>query len=93
MSGLRRDQSKSRSETPIVLATDGPLKVHPLADWNARDVYRYLELHHVPVYVGLLEGKADQRAVVVDALDGRPWDELSDSVTRRLGEVRSHLNG
>jgi len=48
VSGLRRDQSKSRSETPIVLATDGPLKVHPLADWNARDVYRYLELHHVP---------------------------------------------
>ncbi|MBK6309788.1 MAG: restriction endonuclease [Candidatus Microthrix sp.] len=50
-------------------------------------------LQHVPVYAGLLEGKADQRAVVIDALDGRPWDELSDSVTRRLGEVRAHLNG
>ena len=36
------------SETPIVLAIVGPLKVQPLADWNARDVYRYLELHHVP---------------------------------------------
>ena len=51
------------------------------------------ELHHVPVHVGLLEGGDQQRAVVIDALDGRPWDELSDSVTRRLGEVRAHLNG
>ncbi len=50
-------------------------------------------LEHVPVYVGLLEGGSDQRAVVIDALDGRPWDELSDSVTRHLGEVRSHLDG
>ena len=48
VSGLRRDQSKARGETPILLGTDGPVKVHPLADWNARDVYQYLKLHHVP---------------------------------------------
>lgn len=51
------------------------------------------ELHHVPVHVGLLEGGTEQRAVVIDALDGRPWDELSDSFTRRLGEIRARLNG
>ncbi|MBK6534577.1 MAG: phosphoadenosine phosphosulfate reductase family protein [Deltaproteobacteria bacterium] len=40
VSGLRRDQSKSRSETPIVLATDRPLKVHP-SPTGTPDVYRY----------------------------------------------------
>lgn len=48
VSGLRRDQSKTRAETPIVLETDGPVKVHPLADWNSKDVYQYLKLHKVP---------------------------------------------
>lgn len=48
VSGLRRDQSKTRAETPILLDTDGPLKVHPLADWNSREVYQYLTLHKVP---------------------------------------------
>ena len=50
-------------------------------------------LQHVPVHVGLLEANAEQRAIVIDALDGRPWEELSDSVTRHLGEVRAHLDG
>ena len=56
VSGLRRDQSKTRSETPIALRTEGPLKVHPLADWSARDVYRYLEAHGVPEHPMFEEG-------------------------------------
>jgi phosphoadenosine phosphosulfate reductase len=56
VSGLRRDQSKTRSETPIALRTDGPLKVHPLADWTARDVYRYLKEHDVPEHPMFEEG-------------------------------------
>lgn len=48
VSGLRRDQSPTRAATPIVLATDGPVKVHPIADWHARDVYQYLQAHGVP---------------------------------------------
>jgi phosphoadenosine phosphosulfate reductase len=56
VSGLRRDQSKTRAETPILLGTDGPLKVHPLADWSARDVYRYLKEHEVPEHPMFEEG-------------------------------------
>jgi phosphoadenosine phosphosulfate reductase len=56
VSGLRRDQSKTRAETPILLSTDGPVKVHPLADWTARDVHRYLELHGVPEHPMFEEG-------------------------------------
>ena len=48
VSGLRRDQSSTRAATPIVLGTDGPTKVHPLADWSARDVYRHLAEHGIP---------------------------------------------
>ncbi|MDP3278830.1 MAG: phosphoadenylyl-sulfate reductase [Deltaproteobacteria bacterium] len=48
VSGLRRDQSQTRADTPIVLETlDGPVKVHPLADWSRRDIYRYQESHHI----------------------------------------------
>lgn len=48
VSGLRRDQSSSRAATPIVLETDGVVKVHPLADWSRRDVFRYQQSHGVP---------------------------------------------
>jgi phosphoadenosine phosphosulfate reductase len=49
VSGLRRDQGPTRAATPVLLATaDGPLKVHPIADWTSRDVYRYLRDHDVP---------------------------------------------
>jgi phosphoadenosine phosphosulfate reductase len=49
VSGLRRDQSRTRAATPILLETvDGPIKVHPIADWTSRDVYRYLQTHGIP---------------------------------------------
>ncbi len=49
LSGLRRDQSSTRSDTPILLPTrEGPVKVHPLADWSRRDVYRYQQERSIP---------------------------------------------
>ena len=49
LSGLRRDQSSARASTPVVMPTvGGPTKVHPLVDWTARDVYRYLKDHALP---------------------------------------------
>ncbi len=39
-----------------MLPTDGPVKVHPIADWSARDVYRYLKEHGVPEHPMFEEG-------------------------------------
>jgi phosphoadenosine phosphosulfate reductase len=46
--GLRRDQSESRSHTPFVHVQKGKLKICPFADWPANDVELYLRLWEVP---------------------------------------------
>ncbi len=48
VSGLRRSQGAERANTPVLLLTDGPAKVHPLADWSARDIYQHLTAHNLP---------------------------------------------
>lgn len=47
-SGLRREQSQSRADTPFVEFSNGRYKVHPIADWSSRDVWRYLQQHDLP---------------------------------------------
>jgi phosphoadenosine phosphosulfate reductase len=48
VSGLRRDQSKARAETPILLvADDGVVKVHPLATMTAREADAYMTAHAI----------------------------------------------
>lgn len=49
VSGLRRDQGKTRVHVPILQPTeDGPTKVHPLATMTAADVQAYMKLHGIP---------------------------------------------
>lgn len=58
VSGLRRDQSKARSDTAILLPTEdatlgradgtGPVKVHPLATMTAAEAKAYLVDHAIP---------------------------------------------
>jgi phosphoadenosine phosphosulfate reductase len=49
VSGLRRDQSKTREHVPILQPTnDGPVKVHPLATMTAAEANAYLETHGIP---------------------------------------------
>ena len=49
--GLRRDQAETRADVPKVeRGLAGPLKICPLADWNAGDVEEYIALHDVPVH-------------------------------------------
>lgn len=49
-SGLRRDQSGERAETPFVQPSGDRFKVHPIADWTDRDVYEYLRQHDLPYH-------------------------------------------
>ncbi len=48
--GLRRSQSTSRRDTPIVELRNGRYKVSPLADWNDRDIWVYLKQHGLPYH-------------------------------------------
>ncbi len=50
ISGVRRDQSASRAETPKLHwdARNERWKANPLADWSEEDVWRYLIEHDVP---------------------------------------------
>ncbi len=48
--GLRRQQSASRAQTPIVQRRGERFKVSPIADWNDRDVWRYLKAHDLPYH-------------------------------------------
>lgn len=61
ISGLRRDQSPMRSETPIVEAQllpsgDEVMKIHPLAHWTREDVATYVTEHSIPTHPLLENG-------------------------------------
>lgn len=49
-SGLRRSQSVSRKDTAFVQWRDDRYKFHPIADWNDRDVHRYLVENDLPYH-------------------------------------------
>jgi phosphoadenosine phosphosulfate reductase len=49
VSGLRRDQSRTREHVPILQPTqDGPVKVHPLATLTSAEAAAYMEAHAIP---------------------------------------------
>ncbi len=48
--GLRRSQTAGRSRTPFVQQSGDRFKVHPIADWSDRDVFRYLQKHDLPYH-------------------------------------------
>jgi phosphoadenosine phosphosulfate reductase len=63
ISGIRRDQSPLRAETPIVEAQMLPsgnevLKIHPLAHWSKQQVDDYLAEHDIPTHPLLEQGFA-----------------------------------
>jgi len=50
MSGLRRAESPSRAEAPILsLDLRGLVKINPIANWSDLDVQGYIKDHDVPV--------------------------------------------
>jgi phosphoadenosine phosphosulfate reductase len=58
--GLRRDESPTRANTPVVHfeAARGRVKVNPLAAWSQADVDTYISRWHVPVNPLLSQGFA-----------------------------------
>ena len=60
LSGLRRDQSEGRADTPIASwnAKFGIVKVNPLANWSARQTWAYVLENHIPYNPLLDQGYA-----------------------------------
>jgi phosphoadenosine phosphosulfate reductase len=56
VSGLRRDQSDTRKDTPFVAVQRGKIKFTPFADWPQEDVEMYLRLWEVPEHPLAAEG-------------------------------------
>jgi phosphoadenosine phosphosulfate reductase len=49
ISGVRRDQGKTREHVPILQPTEGgPVKVHPLATMTRAEADAYMEAHGIP---------------------------------------------
>jgi phosphoadenosine phosphosulfate reductase len=50
ISGIRRDQSPSRANTPKVEWSGrfGVWKIHPLADWDEKRVWGYINVNEIP---------------------------------------------
>jgi phosphoadenosine phosphosulfate reductase len=50
ISGIRRDQSPSRVGTPKLEWSEryGVWKIHPLADWDEKRVWAYIEINAIP---------------------------------------------
>ncbi len=50
ISGIRRDQSPSRSGTPKVQWSEryGVWKIHPLADWDEQRIWAYIRVNEIP---------------------------------------------
>jgi phosphoadenosine phosphosulfate reductase len=48
--GLRRSQASTRADAPVLELKHGRWKVHPLIDWNDRDVRDYLKRHDLPYH-------------------------------------------
>ncbi len=76
--GLRRDHSDSRAETPKVSKTsrDGRdiLKVAPLAEWTGDDVWRYIREHEVP-YNKLYDKSYTSIGCVICTTPTRPGED------------------
>jgi len=54
--GVRREQAASRANVPFLDWSGDRWKVHPIADWTDRDVYRYLKQHDLPYHPLWKEG-------------------------------------
>ena len=60
ISGLRRDQSEGRADTPIVSwnAKFGVVKVNPLANWTENETWAYIAANKIPYNPLLDQGYA-----------------------------------
>jgi phosphoadenosine phosphosulfate reductase len=83
--GLRRQQSRSRAETPVLERRHGRWKLHPIVDWSDRDVGQYLQRHGLPYHPLWDQGYVS----IGDTHTTRRWEPgMRDEDTRFFGLKR-----
>lgn len=50
LAGLRRTQASTREALPVVQRQNKVTKIHPIIDWDNRQVHRYLTQHGLPYH-------------------------------------------
>jgi len=50
LAGLRRSQSSTRNHLQVVMKQKKLTKIHPIIDWNDRDIYHYLSNNNLPYH-------------------------------------------
>ena len=50
LSGLRRDQSRSRQDLRVIQQQKRTFKVHPILDWTEKDIYTYMRERDLPFH-------------------------------------------
>lgn len=84
ISGLRREQSSTREHLEVMVRQNKVVKVHPIIDWSAKDVYHYLTKHDLPYHPLWEEG-------YVSVGDWHSTSKLSDAGSEeatRFGGVK-----
>jgi phosphoadenosine phosphosulfate reductase len=85
ITGLRRVQSNSRADTPLVQMQKGFVKLNPLADWSDQQVWRYMRDHDLPQHPLLEQGYVS----IGDVHTTRRWEPgMSQEQTRFFGVKR-----
>ena len=83
--GLRRDQSGSRANLPVLGVQRGVFKVLPIIDWDNRKIHQYLEQHKLKYHPLWDEGYLS----VGDTHTTRKWEPgMAEEETRFFGLKR-----
>ncbi|MEZ9231725.1 phosphoadenylyl-sulfate reductase [Vibrio amylolyticus] len=84
-SGLRREQSASRANLPILSLQNGVFKFLPVIDWTNKDVHYYLEEHGLTYHPLREEGYLS----VGDTHTSKKWEPgMNEEETRFFGLKR-----
>ena len=50
LSGIRRQQAKTRGDRPVAERQNRVMKIYPIIDWDNRSVHHYLDQHDLPYH-------------------------------------------
>lgn len=85
IAGLRREQSSSRAQLPVLAVQRGVFKLLPIVDWSNREVYQYLTQHGLSYHPLWEEGYLS----VGDTHTTRKWEPgMNEEETRFFGLKR-----
>lgn len=85
IAGIRRSQTQERRTIDFLQLRDGRWKFHPIADWNDKDVWNYLQSNKLPHHPLWDRGYVS----IGDIHTTRPWEEgMRVEDTRHFGIKR-----